>query len=632
MDETDWRDYNQNDPTEESDDEEEATSTEVQYYEAKKVLKKTPESPVWKFFVFPGSKDSINEKKVACKLCLESSDVKMRRKVYSYSGGTKNLIDHLERCHKDHADWKTAKEEDDKKKKAQNAPNKITAYTNALSIVPKWPKGSSNWKKNTQLLSDWVVEDTRPSESVEDPGLVRVFKSLCPQFEPPCSQTVTNYIERSYEAKKEEIIIEIKTIDSVAVTTDGGSSSNARSYQDTNIHFISPEWELKSYVLGVRESKGEHTAEKYRENTFKVLEDFEIAEEKIVLFVTDNENKMRCAFKDEERSGCGAHILHKTVQKGCEIAVIQRLILKMRKVSTKHNKSPKMRYALEKFQEEKGLKIRPLIQDCPTRWGSTKASSDHFLNHKEDKDKDRFANMDAVNSALRTLKRMKKEKLQELIITKAEMVQIENLNDFLTRLDVLSISEMKTVMLEDIADRIKKNLNFPFLFKSTALDPRFKKLKMIDNKEDRKNIQESLKEEMRKLAIDIEPRLEDDDEDMESEPKKARVVYDFEESDSEDDGDSIGDDKVRKEFEQFLKEPQIDKASPPGSELSWWKIRESNYPLLSRLAKKFLCVPATSVEAERTFSALGNLLTKKRLCLTGTHVDMQLFLKDKLKK
>ena len=81
-----------------------------------------------------------------------------------------------------------------------------------------------------------------------------------------------------------------------------------------------------------------------------------------------------------------------------------------------------------------------------------------------------------------------------------------------------------------------------------------------------------------------------------------------------------------------MKEPQIDKASPPGSELSWWMIRESNYPLLSRLAKKFLCVPATSVEAERTFSALGNLLTKKRLCLTGTHVDMQLFLKDKFKK
>ena len=669
MEETDWRDYdyNQNDPTEESDDEEESASAEVQYYEAKKVLKKTPESPVWKFFVFPGTKDSINEKKVACKLCLESSDVKMRRKVYSYSGGTKNLIDHLERCHKDNADWKTAKEEDEKKKKSQSAPNKITAYTNATSTVPKWPKASSNWKKNTQLLSEWVVLDTRPSESVEDPGLVRVFKSLCPQFEPPCSQTVTNYIEKSYETKKEEIIIELKTIDSVAITTDGGSSSNARSYQDTNIHFISPEWELKSYVLAVRESKGEHTAENYRKNTFKVLEEFEIATEKIALFVTDNENKMRCAFKDEERSGCGAHILHKTVQKGCEIAVIQRLILKMRKVSTKHNKSPKMRYALEKFQEEKGLKIRPLIQDCPTRWGSTKVSSDHFLNHKEDKDKDRFANMDAVNSALRTLKRMKKEKLQDLIITKAEMVQIENLNDFLTRLDVLSthlggnkfvtssvviptlysiknhlspsvndvsyISEMKTVMLEDIADRIQKNLNFPFLFKSTALDPRFKKLKMIDNKEDRKNIQESLKVEMRKLAIDSEPRIEDDDEDLESEPKKARVVYDFEESDSEDDdGDGFGDDKVRKEFEQFMKEPQIDKASPPGSELSWWKIRESNYPLLSRLAKKFLCVPATSVEAERTFSALGNLMTKKRLCLTGTHVDMQLFLKDKYKK
>ena len=58
---SDWADYNQNNPTEESEDEEE--SAEVMYYEAKKVLKKPPESQVWKFFVFPGSKDSVNEKK-----------------------------------------------------------------------------------------------------------------------------------------------------------------------------------------------------------------------------------------------------------------------------------------------------------------------------------------------------------------------------------------------------------------------------------------------------------------------------------------------------------------------------------------------------------------------------------------
>ena len=52
--------------------------------------------------------------------------------------------------------------------------------------------------------------------------------------------------------------------------------------------------------------------------------------------------------------------------------------------------------------------------------------------------------------------------------------------------------------------------------------------------------------------------------------------------------------------------------------------------LYSRL--KYLCVPATIVESERTFSLLGLLLTKRRLCMAGDNVNKQLFLKDKLNK
>ena len=41
-------------------------------------------------------------------------------------------------------------------------------------------------------------------------------------------------------------------------------------------------------------------------------------------------------------------------------------------------------------------------------------------------------------------------------------------------------------------------------------------------------------------------------------------------------------------------------------------------------------MPATSTQAERVFSAMGWLLNKKRQCLTGSHVDEQLFLKENL--
>ena len=77
---------------------------------------------------------------------------------------------------------------------------------------------------------------------------------------------------------------------------------------------------------------------------------------------------------------------------------------------------------------------------------------------------------------------------------------------------------------------------------------------------------------------------------------------------------------------KYLKE-SLDREGDP---LEWWRIRSKTFPLLGRLAEKYLCIPATSVEAERKFSDMGNLLTKKRLCLTSEHVDIQLFLKDKI--
>ena len=52
--------------------------------------------------------------------------------------------------------------------------------------------------------------------------------------------------------------------------------------------------------------------------------------------------------------------------------------------------------------------------------------------------------------------------------------------------------------------------------------------------------------------------------------------------------------------------------SDPDSEsspLAWWKVHEVNFPLISRLAKKYLCIPATSTASERVFSAGGNVVT-----------------------
>jgi hypothetical protein len=46
--------------------------------------------------------------------------------------------------------------------------------------------------------------------------------------------------------------------------------------------------------------------------------------------------------------------------------------------------------------------------------------------------------------------------------------------------------------------------------------------------------------------------------------------------------------------------------------LEWWAANEKLFPRLAKLAKKYLCVPATTVPSERAFSSASNVDTRHR--------------------
>ena len=62
--------------------------------------------------------------------------------------------------------------------------------------------------------------------------------------------------------------------------------------------------------------------------------------------------------------------------------------------------------------------------------------------------------------------------------------------------------------------------------------------------------------------------------------------------------------------------------------LIWWRKNQARYPLLAglRVARKFLCVPATSVPAERVFSICGVVVNKLRCSLSTGSIDTPVFL------
>ena len=61
--------------------------------------------------------------------------------------------------------------------------------------------------------------------------------------------------------------------------------------------------------------------------------------------------------------------------------------------------------------------------------------------------------------------------------------------------------------------------------------------------------------------------------------------------------------------------------------LAWWKSMQTRLPLLSKLARKYLCLPATSTSSERLFSASGQVASDMRYNLAANNLERFVFCK-----
>jgi hypothetical protein len=60
----------------------------------------------------------------------------------------------------------------------------------------------------------------------------------------------------------------------------------------------------------------------------------------------------------------------------------------------------------------------------------------------------------------------------------------------------------------------------------------------------------------------------------------------------------------------------------------FWKAKQFEFPIISKIAGDFLAIPATSAPSKCVFSVGSDIVTKKRNRLTGDSVQMIMCLKD----
>lgn len=86
--------------------------------------------------------------------------------------------------------------------------------------------------------------------------------------------------------------------------------------------------------------------------------------------------------------------------------------------------------------------------------------------------------------------------------------------------------------------------------------------------------------------------------------------------------------RVDTEVRRYLQEETLDSHSDP---LVWWRSNHARYPLLSKVARKYMTICATSVPSEHVFSAAGNSVTPFRAALKPGKVNMLVFLSTNMK-
>ena len=127
-----------------------------------------------------------------------------------------------------------------------------------------------------------------------------------------------------------------------------------------------------------------------------------------------------------------------------------------------------------------------------------------------------------------------------------------------------------------------------------------------------------LLEEMKRVEVDevIQENVANANataNDETSENKRMKMGVDYEVSDEEEVDAPLSQEveETKTPKEELAAYRSMSQADYGTDVLGWWRKRKSQFPRL-------------------VFSSLGNLLTKKRLAMTGAHVNQQLFLRNKL--
>lgn len=516
------------------------------------------------------------------------------------------------------------------------------AVDNSEEVVLEQPKidnifsssrtNSKRAETNTIKICSFIVKDMMPISIVEGQGFKEMISHFAPNYKLPCRATFMSRVDLLYNEKKADVLKKLEACKSLSLTTDCWTSRATESYITVTAHGISGRFEVMNVTLATKEMKESHTAEHLRAVIEDVVDEWNL-NGKIIATCHDNAKNITNAATQSHKLGysipCFAHSLQLAINKGLELEKVSLLLKKSSNIVSFFNHSCKASSALRTVQQNLNVKDHKLIQHVKTRWNSCYHMLQRIVEQKV-----------CIAAVFNDRSIVSQSKALHLEIISSDFILIEEIVTILEPFEVATtymstaqfptLSVVAPLIISLIDNFLKPNQNdsidaanlkkeikiqlfsrFAFIFSekkeihiiASYLDPRYKNLKGCNIRGIEKVI-EWLKNEysMKFVPAAITPKT------------KSVTNFLFPEENIE---------VAFNEIESYGKEETIQKDSCP---LEWWKQNSFRYPVLSKIAIRYLCIPATSTASERVFSAAGNIVSAKRSCLKPENVNKLVFL------
>lgn len=639
--------------------------------EVKQLVKKNGKSWVWNFYLVYANlekKDPRND--VAfCTLCENNIS-------YGADHSTSKLSSHLVSKHETQVK-EYRQEEDERAFKKRKRESDIRSH---LKVV--------NRNDITEEFLQWIVYSCQPFDTCNDPYFRKMMKKANPSLQPMDRKSIPQKLAK----KSSEIKVTLMNLlveNYYSLTSDHWTSIKNENFMATTCHWISTDWELYSVTLSCEIHKGSQAAPDIVTALDAARASYKLDANKLIATVTDTAPNMNAAGRmlDKPHHYCVDHVLELTTKIAFGLTdpdnnLVMKDTMKAARSLVGHIKgSPQQTTILKSLQVNNS---RPLtvVVDVATRWWSTFNMCDRLVLLKPF-----FALMETLHGLKCNLTAVQWDIIEQLttilqpFMIAQQMLECEKyvsisiipflIAEIRRSLEVVvnenqvhaSCVTVAKQMLKDFNDRWGSGMvgtvwtenstrtkgnrqkGIPQLtLMAAALDPRFKSLVGIPTLEHGR-IWTAIEEECMKMhedgISDVEQVVVTEKPAAVTEVKGpfARLVESntaFYNNDNRNTTtERVSLNAVNAELSSYKKEIPLNirkdmskTDSPYNNPLVWWKAHEMTYPLLATLARRILCVPATSAPSERVFSTAGCVVNKKRASLDSWNVANCVFLHD----